>query len=46
VKYRRFVRLPPLFLASCAAESPDNPLADYEELDASTILDFGVYRSR
>jgi len=39
VKYRRFVLVLLLFLAGCAAESPYNPLADYEELDASTILD-------
>ena len=39
MKYRRFVLLLPLFLAGCAAESPYNPAADYEELDASTILD-------
>lgn len=39
MKYHRFVLLLPLFLAGCAAEAPYNPLADYEELDASTILD-------
>jgi len=39
VKYRRFVLVLPLFLAGCAAESQYNPLADYKELDARTILD-------
>jgi len=39
VKYRRFILLLPLFLAGCAAESRHTPLADYEELGASTILD-------
>jgi hypothetical protein len=34
VKYGRFLLVLPLFLAGCAAESPYNPLADYEELDA------------
>jgi mono/diheme cytochrome c family protein len=39
VNCRGFLLLLAMFLASCAAESPYNPLADYEELDASTILD-------
>jgi mono/diheme cytochrome c family protein len=39
VKYGRFLLVLPLFLAGCAAESRYNPLADYEELAASTILD-------
>ena len=39
MKYRRFLLLLPWLLAGCAAESQYNPLADYYELDASTILD-------
>jgi len=31
--------VPLLFLVGCAAESPYNPLTDYEEVDSTTILD-------
>jgi len=39
VKYRQIVLALPLLLAACAAESPYDPLADSEELDATTILE-------
>ena len=39
MKYRQLVLATPLLLAACAAESPYDPLADYEELNATTILD-------
>ena len=31
--------LPAMLLAACAAESPYNPLSDYEELKSATVLD-------
>jgi len=39
VKYRQVVLAMPLLLAACASESPYDPLADYEQLDSTTILD-------
>jgi len=39
VKYRQIVLALPFLLAACAAESPYDPLADYEQLNATTILD-------
>ena len=35
----RFLMLAAVLLTACAAETPTNPLEDYEEVDATTILD-------
>jgi mono/diheme cytochrome c family protein len=39
MRHCRFCLLASLALAACAGEAPYDPLADYEELDAATILD-------
>ena len=39
IRYSGYLVLLPAMLAACAAEMPRDPMADYEELTSSTVLD-------
>ncbi|MGI9205360.1 MAG: hypothetical protein ACR2Q3_15195, partial [Woeseiaceae bacterium] len=39
MKIRKLMLLAPVVLLACATEAPFDPLIDYEEVDAATIID-------